>query len=356
MLVVEHLLVGDFLPSVSGHAAHVRDHACLDAARHFVVRHVADDRVDEVLPLELVGIRFRLRVGPDCAVAIERVILAGPRLAGVMARSADDCCALGAEHDARHVVAAADDGASVEEVRRAVVEGVLDRVGVEVLVDEVLAVVTAAERLSLHRPLILHPADFVDLVDVEIAEQPAARPQEAVEVLDLEFELILSFGLPLREASRHGPVHPVSSHADEVADLAVLNSLVELLPTAAVANHQTDGALQILLIGLLGQFEHLLARRAVGHHRLFHEDVQALVDGVLVMNPAECQRRREDRDVARLQRVHRILVGVEADEDPLLGDVDQFRLRGEVLLERTQAGVGPLLENVSDRHQLDRIA
>ena len=53
---------------------------------------------------------------------------------------------------------------------------------------------------------------------------------------------------------------------------------------------------------------------AVGGHRLFHEDIQALLDRIGEVNPAESRRRGEDGHVARLQAIHRLLVGVEADE------------------------------------------
>ena len=56
---------------------------------------------------------------------------------------------------------------------------------------------------------------------------------------------------------------------------AVADSLVQLLPSVAVADHETDRDFQVLLVGLLRQVEHLLGRDAVGHERLLHEDVEA---------------------------------------------------------------------------------
>ena len=90
----------------------------------------------------------------------------------------------------------------------------------------------------------------------------------------------------------------------------------------AVAAHQADADLEVLLHRFLGQLEHLPRGRAVDRDRLLHEDVQALLDGVGEVHPAEGRRRGEDRDVARLQTVHRLLVAVEADELAILGHVD----------------------------------
>ena len=56
--------------------------------------------------------------------------------------------------------------------------------------------------------------------------------------------------------------------------------------------------------------------------RLLHEDVQALLDRVGELDPAERRRRGEDDDVAGLQAIHRLLVGVEADELAVLRHVD----------------------------------
>ena len=102
---------------------------------------------------------------------------------------------------------AAVDVAAFEEQLGAVGEGVLDRVGVEVLVDAVAAVVPAAGALGLDRPGVLHPAAFVDVVDQEVAEAAAAGPEEAVELLDLVQQLADAVGLGRRsKAEPTGPV------------------------------------------------------------------------------------------------------------------------------------------------------
>ena len=62
---VEHLVVGDDLAGVGGHAAHRGHQAGLGAALDFVVRLVLADGVDQVVPFELVGVRLRLRERPE---------------------------------------------------------------------------------------------------------------------------------------------------------------------------------------------------------------------------------------------------------------------------------------------------
>ncbi len=189
--------------------------------------------------------------------------------------------------------------AAVEPQLGSVVKGVFDAVAVEVLVDVVAPVVAAAHGLGLHRPGVLHPAAFVDVVNVEVAVAAAAGPQEAVEVFDLPHQLVLVGGLGLGEGRAHGRVHAIGTQHDHVADLAVLNAVEQLAAGQAVAAHQADAHLQVLLVGFLGQGEHLARGRAVDSDRLFHEDVDALLDGVLEVYPAKGRRRGKDRDVAR---------------------------------------------------------
>ena len=68
------------------------------------------------------------------------------------------------------------------------------------------------------------------------------------------------------------------------------------------------------------------------------------------MHPAEGQRRGEDGHVARLQAVDGLLVGVEADELAVLGNVN---LLGEFPREVLEAGLQPVLEHVRHRHELN---
>jgi len=52
----------------------------------------------------------------------------------------------------------------------------------------------AAISLRLDRPVILDPAGFIDVVNIEIAEATTARPQKAMEILDLIEKLVASLG------------------------------------------------------------------------------------------------------------------------------------------------------------------
>ena len=65
---------------------------------------------------------------------------------------------------------------------------------------------------------------------------------------------------------------------------------------------QVDADFEILFLRLLGGGEHLTHARGVARHRLFHEDVFALLDGLFKHHRAEAGRRREDRHVAQFDR------------------------------------------------------
>lgn len=117
-------------------------------------------------------------------------------------------------------------------------------------------------------------------------------------------------------------VHAVTTHGHDVADLAILDALREILQCTAVTGHQTDTHLEALCRSFLRQLDHAAGGGAVGGQRFLHEDIQSLLDGVLEMHPAEGQGCREDRDVPRLEGVHGVLVGVEADELFVVGNLD----------------------------------
>src|SRR5260370_36947236 len=91
------------------------------------------------------------------------------------------------------------------------------------MIDVVAAVVAATEGLGFHRPAILHPAALVDVVDIKIAVEAAAGPQEAVKPLDLVEQLADPLGPGAGERKPHRPAHPVGPQGDEVADLARLD-------------------------------------------------------------------------------------------------------------------------------------
>src|SRR5205814_760544 len=101
-------------------------------------------------------------------------------------RLRNDCHAFAAMRVTGVNVIASIDAASIHHELAAVSERVFHRVGVEILVHAqaaatALAIVPAAKRLGLDRPGVLHPAEMVNVVDVKVADAPAARPQETVE-------------------------------------------------------------------------------------------------------------------------------------------------------------------------------
>src|SRR5260370_2853837 len=117
---------------------------------------------------------------------IFQTYIEGVRTATVIGPGSD-AHALGAVHVAGVDAGGAGDAAPVEEELAAVREGVFHGIGVEVLIHErraipTLAVMTAAQCLGLDRPAVLHPAEMVDEVDKEVAEAPAAGPEEGMEV------------------------------------------------------------------------------------------------------------------------------------------------------------------------------
>ena len=165
-----------------------------------------------------------------------------------------------------------------------------------------------------------------------------------------------SFGLRGGKAGADGAVHAIGPHRDQVADRAVGDSLVQLLAGVAVADHEADRHLQILFVGLLREVEHALGRYAVGDDRLFHEDVESAVDGVLEVQPAKRERSGQDRDVARAQAVHGFLVSVEADESLVFGHANEIGTGKILLFERSVAFIETVLKDVAHRNQFGGVA
>ena len=61
---------------------------------------------------------------------------------------------------------------------------------------------------------------------------------------------------------------------------------------------KADADLEVLLLGFLDGGEEFADALGIGRHRLFREDVLALLDGILEMNRPEYRRRRDDDQVA----------------------------------------------------------
>ena len=156
-----------------------------------------------------------------------------------------------------------------------------------------------------------------------------------------------------REEVSAGPVHPVTPLEDDLADLAVMDTLGQFLERPAVTRHQSHPDLEVLGGGVLREAEHALAGGAVDRDRLLHKDIQALLDGVGEMHPAKRRGRGENGDIARLQTIHRFLVGVEADE---LAVRRHVHLARELLLQIGQVFCEPLRKDVGHGDQLGRTA
>ena len=81
--------------------------------------------------------------------------------------------------------------------------------------------------------------------------------------------------------------------------------------------------------------------------------METLPERVGEVNPAEGRGRREDHDVTGPQAVHGLAVAVEADEAPVLRDVDAI---GEAARQGAVARRHPILEDVRHGHELRRAA
>ena len=75
--------------------------------------------------------------------------------------------------------------------------------------------------------------------------------------------------------------------------------------------------------------------------------MHALLDRILEHWSPERRRSGEERDVAGPQAVERLLVGLEASEDPVVGHVDPLL---ELLFDRPLDDLGTVGEHVRKRH------
>ena len=117
------------------------------------------------------------------------------------------------------------------------------------------------------------------------------------------------------------PTQAASPQQHQVADFTVLDALEQFLPGFAMAHHQSHADLEVLLVGLLRQSEHLLRGGRVHGHGFLHENVQPLLDGVAEMHPTEGRGRGEDGDVPGFQTIQGLLVSVESQEPAVGRDI-----------------------------------
>ena len=143
----------------------------------------------------------------------------------------------------------------------------------------------------------------------------------------------------------------IAVEGDQLPGLPIPQPLQEFLATVAVAAHQSHAHLEVLLRRLRREFDDPLRGRTVDRHRLLHERVHALLDGVGKVRCPKRRRRGEQRDVARPEAIDRLLVPVETDEGPLFGHIDAFL---KLLAQRPLHDLGPVAKHVRHRHHLDR--
>ncbi len=352
MLAVEDFIVGNDLTGVRGHPAHRRDQTGFGAAFRLVEWLVHADCFYKVVPFELVRVRLGLRERPDDVFFFVHIL--SPVDAALCRRVGpigDDRGPLVAVGVAGELAMATVDTPAIKKQFRAVGEGVFDRVIIKVLVHRVATIMATSDRLGFDRPGTLHPAAFVYVMYVKVAEAATTCPEEAVKPLDLIVQFADTFRFGVGGKIANGPMHPICPHGDDVTDLAVFNPIVELPAGCAVTAHQPHAHLKVLLYRIFGKFQELAGARAVHCNWFFHKDVDALLDGVDKMHPAKCRRRRKDHYITQAKTVHRLLIRVKANEFALLRYVHLFSVH--LLQNRVTAGK-TVLEYVSHGDKLDR--
>ena len=188
-------------------------------------------------------------------------------------------------------------------------------------------------------------------MNVKVTEQSTAGPDEAVESLNLVHHLLFFRWLPLRKCGRDRTMHAISTHVDDVSDFSVQNPLMQFLTSATMTDHQANSALQILLICKFGEFKHLSSTRTICDDRLFHEDIQTLFNGVLVMHPSKRERRGQNHNVTGIQHIHGLLISVESKILVVDGYIDFLFVFLELLIDRVVASLQFVLKDVGHGHQ-----
>ena len=104
----------------------------------------------------------------------------------------------------------------------------------------------AAQRLRLHRPLVLHPSQMIDQVDIKVVEAASARPDETVEALHLVEQVGDTGRFGRREEISARAVHPVTPLQNNLADLAIVDTVSQFLHRPAVTRHEPYPHLEVL--------------------------------------------------------------------------------------------------------------
>ena len=296
--------------------------------------------------------------------------------------------ALGAVDITSELIMAALDGSAVVHELGAVGVGVFHRIVVEVLVHVRLALPVLGEVLTpsglCHDrpgPFIerthhveriaagvfriahgsgLHPAAFVDVVNVVIVEATATGPDEAVEAADLPADFLKVLVLIpefLRDGprGRHRTVHTVAAHEHHIAHGAFLNFVGHCAARAAVPAHEAHAHLEVLLLGHLVDLKDLLGAIAIGGHGFFHEHIHTPLHSVFVEHPAEGRRRGEDGHIALVEIADGFLVGLKANVGALgqtvFAGLAEIHLLLMLFGKAVEAALEFVLKNIRGSHK-----
>src|SRR5207248_1091621 len=132
-----------------------------DASLDLVVGLVVDDGIDQVVPFVLV---WGATIGGLPSLILRCLVqtFVDARRRAAVAAFGGDGAALGSVNEAVIDGGGTLDAPAIEQQLSAVGEGVFDPIGIEILVDErlaivVVAIVAAAHGLRLDRPAVFHP-------------------------------------------------------------------------------------------------------------------------------------------------------------------------------------------------------
>src|SRR5262249_34288791 len=201
------------------------------------------------------------------------------------------------------------------------------------------------------------PVDDVNVVDVLLDDVVAAQPSEVVPVAHLVLEV-----LPLLLA-RIGPQNalvPVTVPADDLADVAVVDTLHHLQVAALMPPLRAGDNADLLLLRRLVRLEHLPDAGAIDGDRFFGEDVDVLlrVDSGFEVDGTEPRGRGQD-DVVQPGGVEHLLVGVQSDVGlpvevhAVAALLDAVVLGG--LIELADAALEAILERIAQGDDADAV-
>src|SRR5437899_1874363 len=144
-------------------------------------------------------------------------------------------------------------------------------------------------------------------------------------------------------------MHAVPAQQNDITNLAILDAVLEFLHPATVTRHQANTHFEIPGRRFLGKVEHATGTRAIGSERVRHEDIKVLLDGVGEMDPAKCQRRCKNGNVAWFKAIHGLFVTVEANKFPI---VRHIYLAGMRLMETLVRSIELVLKDVGHGDEL----